>query len=121
MFRICSNARSTIATTLLAAICAAPLGAQLPARGSPANPDNPRTAALRDLDHVSERQKARERAADEKRQREFMERLTEFATAWNALMKVCEKGVWSAKEARHAHKAFERLVRSEGWVENSKQ
>lgn len=106
---------------LLAALCALPLGAQSPVRDSPKNPDNPRSAVLRDLDHVSEREQARERAADEKRQREFMERLTEFATAWNALMKVCEKGVWSSKEARHAHKAFERLVRSQGWVENTKE
>jgi len=45
----------------------------------------------------------------------------DWAGPWNALMKVREKGVWSARQARQAHKAFERLVRSQGWVETTKE
>jgi hypothetical protein len=115
--RIRCFARRSAATLLLGALCCLPAGAQTPVRDVPKNPDNQSSAALRDLENVPRRQEARDRAAEEKREREFMERMTEFATAWNALMKVCEKGVWNAKQAQQAHKAFERLVHSEGWVE----
>ncbi|MGE5646905.1 MAG: hypothetical protein ACM336_14050 [Acidobacteriota bacterium] len=87
------------------------------ARGIPRLPDDARAAALRDLQRVPERQEARKRAAVEKREREFVERMATFATAWNELVKGSEKGLWSAKHAKEAHKAFDRLVRTEGWVE----
>jgi hypothetical protein len=52
--------------------------------------------------------------------REFTERLAEFATAWNSLMQVAVKGAWNVKQARKTRRAFERLVHSQGWVEKSK-
>jgi hypothetical protein len=52
--------------------------------------------------------------------REFTERLAEFATAWNQLMRIVDKGAWNLKQARKTRKAFERLVHSQGWVEKSK-
>jgi hypothetical protein len=120
VFRFRSNARRTVATLLLPLFSSLTLGAQSPARGIPPNPENPNAAALRDIERMPARDKARDHAAEEQREREFFERLTEFATTWNTLMKLCEKGVWNAKKAKQARKAFDRLVQSPGWVENAK-
>ncbi len=101
-------------------LCALPLGAQSPVRDHPANTDN-RGAALDDLDKVPERGKARDRTASEKREREFVARLAEFAKAWNELIKLSEKGVWNPKQAKLAHRAFERLISSQDWIETAKK
>ena len=85
----------------------------------PRDPVGDRSTALHDLDHLADRGRKADLAKLEKAQREFVERLAGFANAWNALMQVHEKGAWNAKQAREAHKAFERLVRSQGWVENT--
>lgn len=106
---------------LLLACFPDPSSAQLPGVGVPRNPDGGRSAALHDLDRLPERSQKAEHAKTAKAEREFLERLADFAKAWNALMKVREDGVWSAKQARRAHKAFERLVRSQGWVENPEE
>jgi hypothetical protein len=113
--------RPALAAMLLPAMVVVSSAAQLPTRDVPPSPDSNRSAALHALEQVAERGKKADRAKVEKANLEFNERMTEFASAWNALIKVCEKGVWSAKQARQAHKAFERLVRSQGWVENTKQ
>jgi hypothetical protein len=107
---------------LLAILCAMPLGAQL--RDVPPNPEPPNAAALHDLARGSapqeSQQDSKERAAAEKRARELFQRLADFAEAWNTLIKMSDKGVWNAKQAKRAHKAFERLVECQGWIETSK-
>ncbi len=55
------------------------------------------------------------------RQDEFSSRIRVFAQSWNRLMRGAEKGVWKIEDAIKARKAFERLVRSEGWVETDRQ
>jgi hypothetical protein len=101
---------------LVAAFCGMPVAAQSPAR--PANTEN-RSASLND--NVAEPEKARDRSASEKREREFIARLAEFAKAWNELIKLSEKGVWNPKQAKAAHQAFDRLVSSQAWFEGSKK
>jgi uncharacterized protein (DUF2342 family) len=103
---------------LVAAFCELPIAAQSPARL--ANTES-RSAALSDLENVPEREKVRDRSASEKREREFVARLAEFAKAWNELIKLSEKGVWNPKQAKAAHQAFDRLVSSQGWIEGSKK
>jgi hypothetical protein len=55
-----------------------------------------------------------------KRQREFAACVVEFTKAWNALMVKGAQGLWSPKQAKAVHKAFARLVQSEGWMEDAK-
>jgi hypothetical protein len=53
--------------------------------------------------------------------RDFVDRVAKFATAWTALMELRNTGVWNIKQARRTRKAFERLVHSRAWVEGSKE
>ncbi len=55
----------------------------------------------------------------EKRRLEFAERVAAFANAWNTLMENGAKGVWNPKQAKAARKAFDRLVKSDGWFEDA--
>ncbi len=109
-----------VRTALAAGVIALTLGAQAPPRNIPQPAVSERAAALEDLDRIPERDRERDRSAEAKKQRELMGRLTEFATVWNGLMKGCEKGVWDAKKATQARKAFERLVESPAWIEKDK-
>jgi hypothetical protein len=59
----------------------------------------------------------KKRGLEEIRHREFSQRVVEFAGAWNDLIASGSKGVWNAKQARAARKAFERLVHTDGWIE----
>jgi hypothetical protein len=59
--------------------------------------------------------------ASEKREREFSQRMAEFASNWNALVKQTGQGTWNAKQAEKTRKAFEKLIHSEGWLENKKE
>ena len=94
----------------------APLSAQKRGIALPHDANADRSVALQNLDRLADRgpKVKDDRAKAEKANRDFMEHLADFATAWNALMKVHETGVWSTRQARQAHKAFERLVRSQG-------
>lgn len=102
----------------VAVFCALPIAAQSPARLATTES---RSAALSDLDNVPQREKARDRSTTEKREREFVARLAEFAKAWNDLIKLSEKGIWNPKQAKAAHQAFDRLVSSQAWIEGSKK
>ncbi len=68
---------------------------------------------------AASRQDKAAKAAVEKRQREFTVLLADFAGSWNKLMKLADRGGWNAKEAKKTRQAFERLVRSEGWIEEN--
>ncbi|MGE5646908.1 MAG: hypothetical protein ACM336_14065 [Acidobacteriota bacterium] len=59
----------------------------------------------------------RKQIAAEKRRLEFTGRVQKFAHLWNQLMEKGAKGTWDPKQAREARKAFESLVRSDGWLE----
>ncbi len=84
-------------------------------------PIEARARALRDLERSAADDSARvkQTAAAQERQREFVTRLADFANCWNQLMRTADKGVWNAKIASKTHKAFERLVEAEGWIEET--
>ncbi len=102
---------------LLAAGLALPIAAQAPI--ARAVPDaEARAAALGALERTDHRKAGRtEDRGAQRKERELLDRLGVFADSWNKLMQGAAKGVWNAKEAQKAHKAFERLLQCEGWVE----
>ncbi len=57
-------------------------------------------------------------AAAEKKKREFTLLMGDFVKSWNKLIQLAEKGAWDAKVAKKTRKAFEKLIKSEGWIEN---
>jgi len=87
------------------------------------NPET-RSRELQDIEHTAAWDAAHPDAAAkalaEKRQREFTILMADFANSWNKLVQVAGRGGWNAKEARKTREAFERLARSEGWIEESK-
>ena len=102
------------------------LGLTLPAASqapgtSPYTPEQ-RSQALRMMEQrafwESGRHASAGSAAAERRQSEFNSRLIEFTTEWNHLIQSSEHGEWNAKAARKTREAFERLARSEGWIES---
>lgn len=50
---------------------------------------------------------------------EFAERVAEFTNVWNTLMENGAKGVWNPKQAKAAREAFDRVVKSDGWLETA--
>ncbi len=87
--------------------------------GADAPVDQSRSLSMleRNATEAPERARASAKADSQKRQRDFNARLFDFANAWNRLVKTSDKGGWNAKEAKKTREAFERLVRSEGWIE----
>ena len=62
----------------------------------------------------------RDKEIAQERTQFFNARLADFTKSWNKLMKLADNGVWNAKEAKKTRQAFERLVKTEGWIEESK-
>ncbi len=81
-----------------------------------------RSRALEALEHSAAAAGAKdmdnETRAAKNNQRELDGRLAEFANSWNKLMTLAEKGIWNARQAKKTRQAFERLIRSQGWVED---
>jgi hypothetical protein len=110
-------------TLLLIALLAVPLAAQAPGPGISPDPAA-RSQALRSLEQASLGDNARKdkaaAASAERAQHELTQHLADFANAWNKLITLAEKGVWNAKQAAKTRKAFDKLVHSEGWIEETK-
>ena len=106
------------ATVSLLSVCLVmPLAGQAPVSRVPPNPDA-RARALYSLERSARESARKKEAADaRRRQYELRNRLAEFANSWNKLMQLAEKGVWNARTAHETRKAFERLTRTEGWIE----
>ncbi len=108
--------RILVPATLVAVLAAgqSPSGATVP------NPDA-RADALHKWEAAADHKSVKkEAAADERRQNELYGKLSEFAESWNRLMQLAQKGVWNAKQAKKTREAFERLVRSNAWTEDTK-
>lgn len=114
--------KTTATALLLVAGLLSPAVAQAPLPGI-LNPDA-RSRWLQAVEDSASRDAAAKdeivKANADKRQREFNLLLADFANNWNKLIQVAGKGGWSAKEARKTRQAFERLVRSEAWIEEAK-
>ncbi len=114
-----NRVRQVSIALILAAGLTLPAVAQAPVVTNP----EARSRALQAVEQGSSGEAVRRdkaaRAVAENRQREFAARLSDFADSWNRLIQQANKGGWSAKEARKTREAFERLVRSEGWIEGA--
>jgi hypothetical protein len=110
---------SHAAALVLAAAFAMPIAAQSPA--SRISGTEGRSQALRALEQESvHKVSSQESVTAANRQQELTIRLADFANSWNKLIQNAQKGVWNAKEAKKTRKAFERLIHSEGWIEDMK-
>ena len=97
---------------------AAPLFAQSPGLARSYADDLAAMHTLVDVErNAAHHQDGAKTEAVQKRQLEFAQRLEEFTNTWNALVHNCDKGVWNPKQAKAVRKAFERLTRTEGWME----
>jgi len=113
--------RKTAASLLLAVVSSAPLVAQYGGSGAPSIADGlARTRQLVEMQVAHPELADRKRLIAEKRKLEFSGRLTEFTNSWNSLMESKSHGKWNPKRAKAARKAFERLVRTPGWLEEPK-
>ncbi len=111
----------TAASLLLALVSSVPVVAQYGSSGAPSIADGlARTRQLVEMQVAHPELADRKRVIAEKRKSEFSGRLTEFTNSWNSLMESKSHGKWNPKRAKAARKAFERLVRSQGWFEESK-
>ena len=105
---------------LMTLVLAMPAAGQKPVTGMPPSPDAV-TKPLHDYEQaVSRTAPPKHDGSEDRRQRELTSRLADFAISWNKLIQLAEKGVWNAKQAEKTRKAFDRLVRAEGWIEDNK-
>jgi hypothetical protein len=96
----------------------APLFAQSPGSSRAYSDDITPLHAIVEVERNASRpQVDRKAQAAQKRQLEFAQRVVEFTDTWNSLIQKCGKGTWSPKQAKAVRKAFERLLRTEGWME----
>ena len=118
-----SKTQKTAAIVLLSVCVSVPLAAQSPLSGTASAGDDGVAERRRILLEVERWHRQRvdpEQSAATKRQREFAACVEEFTKAWNALMAKNAKGVWSPRQAKAVHKAFARLLQSEGWLEDAR-
>jgi hypothetical protein len=115
--------RTLAVAAVLSAALALPSVAQAPLSSRFPTPQD-RSTRLQALEREATLQPGRRAAREEdeaaKRQREFTARMAEFANCWNKLILGAQKGTWNAKAAAKTRKAFERLVHSQGWIEEGK-
>lgn len=116
MLRINWTPRKTAASLLLAVVSSAPLAAQY---GAHVADGLERTRQLVQMQLAHPQNADRKLINAEKRRIEFSRRLADFTKTWNSLMESKSNGKWDSKRAKAARKEFERLVRSQGWFEQS--
>ncbi len=105
-------------------VCVSSLAAQQPITRTPSPLTADQQARAREYARVINGSGSRRGAtpkdrASEALQRKLFKRMTEFTSAWNALVAASAKGIWDLKQAEAVHKAFDRVVHSEGWVEEA--